>query len=164
MSDRPRIDATNVSPIHLAPSNSAPHPHAYVIHRQTQVCACCHRTHTFSTIYAETHLASRLERGKYITNLRPVQWPSGATDALFNLPIRTIDLKPQHLPFCHACNSPSLAHWPNVPPPVSEPRIVNHLSGTAPDQKKPAASGLTAKPKAPTGPKTKTLDDILNLL
>lgn len=158
------MTGTNGTPIHLAPA-SGPNvgipPCRYVLMVHTQVCDCCHKSQTHSEVYAETHLKSRLEAGKYITNLRPVQWPSRAFDALYDLPITRRDTKPTSVPFCHLCHEPSLSHWPKVPQPV-ENVIPLHTPQRVPDRAPAKATeGSSAKEAKPKG---RSLDSILDML
>lgn len=103
-------------------------PHAYRIVEHAQLCACCGATHRWSETFAVTHLKSRLEMSKYVTNLRPLDQPQ------YNLPIEHVKLGPVRVPFCHACNSPSLHDLPS-PPKSFAPRKMKD----APEAKAPKA-------------------------
>src|SRR4029077_18155640 len=55
-------------------------PHAYVVHKQSQLCRCGH-LHQWTQMMTETHIKSTLVKGKYSTIHRRVE------DIKYNLPI-----------------------------------------------------------------------------
>lgn len=147
---------TKPIPIHLSdPTRDQIAPHSYLIDQLTQRCDCCGATHRFTQLYAKTHLRARMERGKYITNLRPVSWPSASPTALYNLPLelRCLPQNETRVPFCHECiGRASLAHWPARP----EPEAAQVVVGVVQDHQ---GENPTAKPKAPT--RKLTIDDLI---
>lgn len=159
---------TNGTPIHLAAPSTPPYPDHYVVYVTQIHCSCCSRFTFNQEVYAITFLKSVLGEGKRIKNARPVVWPSRASDALFNLPIRTELLPSKTIPFCFQCNEPSLIAWPSVP--LLEPTAVSgsrnitavappapgHVARTTPSSKTPAAA---SKPS-----KAKSIDDILSMI
>lgn len=104
-------------PLYLAPAETGPIPHTYVLHRHSQLCRNCATLHEWSAVYAKTHLRSRTGMGKYITNLRPVEKPE------YNLPIEILIAAPGSIPFCLECvNAPDSNPLGHLPPPPKPER------------------------------------------
>lgn len=124
-----------MTPITLSDPHKGVLPHAYVILIRSQRCLCCHSVHRWSETYAKTHLKAQMGMGKYVTNLRPLDRPQ------YNLPIHRIVKEQVTVPFCHACNEPSLVGLPPLPIPEE---IVNTLQDNV------TITKPSPKPKAPT--------------
>jgi hypothetical protein len=119
-------------PITLADAHSGVPPHRYVIMQRSQHCQTCNATHNWSELFALTHLRSQLGKGKYITNLRPLDAPR------YNLPIeRRPAATIVEVPFCHACPSISLDSLPDPPSLTITNRIVGGPSDAKPSKDKP---------------------------
>ena len=138
-------------PIHLADAHSDIAPHKYVIIERKQRCDCCGAVHSWSEVYALTYIRSRLEVGKYVTNLRHVDQPK------YRLPIEQLRAtKVARVPFCHGCFHPTLEHTNGL------------LEPETPDPNKVLGSSfkptVVEAPKA-ARPKTRrhTVDDILEM-
>ena len=146
-----------MKPLLLAPHDTSPSPHCYVIQHQVQRCVCCHSKHEYSQVFAETMLRSvQMGRPGYVTNWRAVDWTDGHK-RLWDLPIKRIEMKPIEVPFCHSCNQPSLAHWPK-PPEAVKPQQTLHYPP------KPTPTSETGIPKAQSRAKRHTAADLLEML
>jgi len=127
-------------------------PHEYVVITRSQHCECCKSDHTWSELYAMTHIRPHLGLGKYISNLRRIERPK------YRLPIRQIPAKrAEIIPFCHACYFPSLMHtYTLLDPPPTDPGKVLGFS---------AKSEPPPKPKEPSEKRKRlSTSDILELL
>lgn len=157
---------TNGTPIHLAPAHSGPKPHRYVIHRRTLHCDCCRRDQQQTVaVYSETRLRSVLGHG-YVTNLRPLTWPSPERPQLYNLPIKVIDLQVQRVPFCHLCNlvPASLAHWPAVPADEQTSQRIVAAAQTQPSSTAPRSEARKGGSSTRPDPKPTKLQQVLDIL
>lgn len=137
---------TPMRPITMAPQADIP-PHHYVCLRKTQVCLRCQTQHSWTELYSETHLRSRLHAGKYVTNWRPIKTLS---DIQYNLPITQLTHPVDRVPMCFECSGQAtLAHLPQPPQPKADP--VNLT--------KPAAAAATAAKEKSVKHKP-TIDDL----
>lgn len=84
-------------PITLAPElNTDTPPTAYMIHRFTQHCANCTRTHSWCEWYSVLETPSR-------TRLTTTRHLIPTTKFHYDVPIICHDITPRHVPACHAC-------------------------------------------------------------
>lgn len=127
------------APITLAAPHSAVLPHSYMLYVREQECLNCRCTKRWSDIYAKTHLASQWNRGKYVTNLRPLAVPE------FNLPIETIPVAKATVPFCFECVTDATLSDLPLPPDNSKMVGIN-----SPEAKAEAATTVGGKPKPKT--------------
>lgn len=124
------------------------YPVSYIIQETTQWCICCKRKHTFSILYAKTELRSRLgAAAKPVLQYRPVT----AATQLYNLPIEKHKLPDVMIPFCHACNEPTLYDLPSAPEPVRPGQVFGPGTSEAPK----------AQPRS--APRPTRLDKLLDL-
>jgi hypothetical protein len=122
----------------MAPANTGPIPTKYVSIKRTQQCVCCNRVHEWCELYAYTELRSTLGY-KRVENLRHLEWPK------YRIPIEQWeDTKCTVLPFCHACNQPSLMNSRDMIDPPVEFRILSAVKDEA-----PKAPKTPAPPKQP---------------
>ena len=132
---------TIVAPIYLAGAHEGIVPHRYVAIERKQRCECCHNIHTWTECYALTYMRSSLGMGKYVSNLRPVDYVK------YRLPIEQVRAtKVDRVPFCHACLSPTLMQTgdPLLDPPPAQPPPPEHVVGV---KIKSPSKPKTTKPK-----------------
>jgi len=128
--------------------SSDPHegiaPHLYVIMQRSQRCTCCGHTHSWSELYAQTFMRANWGYGKPIVNLRKLEGPPK-----YNLPIELRSTPTVSIPFCHACNEPTLAHAnPPLPEPPPSARVV--IGATLKPQEVPQAKQKAERKSRPT--------------
>jgi len=122
-----------------------PVPHSYVILAHVQRCTRCCAVHRWSETYASLSLSTTWSLGKRILNLHRIDQPK------YDLPITIRHQPEQQIPFCHACNEPTLHDLPPPPPPPKQ-----LLSGiSAPIPLRPAPRPAAKRP---------TLADLTELL
>lgn len=96
---------TTTAPIHLT-SETAIIPSRYLLYIRSQRCLHCTAETEWTELYAENRLRSRLQAGKYITNIVPV------TDFRWNIPIAKRWFEPVYIPACFACEAIDLSYLP----------------------------------------------------
>lgn len=152
---------SNGTPIHLAPNDATGpiYPTDYVVWRTQIGCDCCQGFHYNTQHFARYRLRSTLNVGKYITNLRPLQWPG---TQLFNLPIVIEDRPQQRVPFCHLCHEPSLRDMPPIPADVPANAVVAGAQAPRVAEARKTTEGSSAGTERKRT--VKTLDDVLGML
>lgn len=84
-------------------------PHAYILHVHSQKCLACGTEHSWTKLYAWNRLKTRLGEGRMVENLVPVD------TFLYNIPIKTIPTKQEHVPACFECvDRLDLSKLPNL--------------------------------------------------
>lgn len=131
-------------------------PHTYVAWKKSQFCRNCSSMHSFTELYAKTHLKSRFGQGAPVTNLRRLDEPR------YNLPVERIEGKTEVIPFCHMCYiSVDLSDLPNIP--VAEPNAATVLNAMAVVRNTPQREGdPEPKPAAKARKGEMGLNDILD--
>ncbi len=122
------------APIHLGKINIV--PAEYILHIRSQHCKNCGTLSSHSQFFALNYLKTRTGEGKLVKNLTPVQAPE------YNLPVRRMPIKTEMVPFCHECETISLAHLPPAPKAeaLTPPELINRFS-------KAKGEATPAKPK-----------------